>query len=759
MCHEQKEVRNGVVSEGQDLGSSEEDESRIDNAIVNVNRGVTEVQNGLQIPKPQPQGPVIRWERFLPIRSLKVLLVENDESTRNLVSALLRNCSYEVTAVANGVQAWKILEDLTNHVDLVLTEVVMPVLSGLGLLSKIMSHKSVKNIPVIMMSSHDSMGLVFKCLSKGAVDFLVKPIRKNELKNLWQHVWRRCHSSSGSGSGSESGTQSKRSTKSKCNDDFENDTGSSDEHDNGSDGLMICDGSDNGSGTQSSWTKRAAVESFQPTSSSNQLPDAPDSICAQVIHANPETHGNQHVCISGPREGQEEDEQNDDAPMGKDFEIGIKRNPDLQAENQCDNLSTHQRSRKQNRLLEADCKQLLESGQMDQEKENMTCKDLSPNIITGIGNMNHQAGTSDLGTPTGPSAISYVKDKACFSSGEVPSLELTLKRPQGDGASRNATSDDQNVLRHSESSAFSKYNTASANQTPTGNVGSNSPHDNSSVAMKTETTQNFPSHSNVILLNHQSNGSSNNNDIISTAKYVTPKPEALKEKFESLSAFKPFHSSAFQPAQNGHISSAQEALPEKANHMGVNAVDAQVSGSNQLFTIQHGYYHHSMQRQSLTESSLKSMAITSMQCGSSNVFDGPTECNVVNYSVNGSASGSNHGSNGPNGSSIAPNAEQTNVESHNGAAGNSEAGAISGRTSASGLDEDRAAHREAALTKFRQKRKERCFEKKVRYQSRKKLAEQRPRVKGQFVRQTVSDSEGRKDCPGSNGDNSCDSSR
>ena len=45
-----------------------------------------------------------------------------------------------------------------------------------------------------VMSSKDSMGIVFKCLSEGAVDFLVKPIRKNELKNLWQHVWRRCHS-------------------------------------------------------------------------------------------------------------------------------------------------------------------------------------------------------------------------------------------------------------------------------------------------------------------------------------------------------------------------------------------------------------------------------------------------------------------------------------------------------------------------------------------------------------------------------------
>lgn len=45
-----------------------------------------------------------------------------------------------------------------------------------------------------VMSSNASMSLVFKCLSNGAVDFLVKPIRKNELKNLWQHVWRRCQS-------------------------------------------------------------------------------------------------------------------------------------------------------------------------------------------------------------------------------------------------------------------------------------------------------------------------------------------------------------------------------------------------------------------------------------------------------------------------------------------------------------------------------------------------------------------------------------
>lgn len=47
----------------------------------------------------------------------------------------------------------------------------------------------------------------------------------------------------------------------------------------------------------------------------------------------------------------------------------------------------------------------------------------------------------------------------------------------------------------------------------------------------------------------------------------------------------------------------------------------------------------------------------------------------------------------------------------------------------------RVERREAALIKFRQKRKDRCFEKKIRYVNRKRLAEKRPRVRGQFVRQ------------------------
>ncbi|XP_078173502.1 two-component response regulator-like PRR95 isoform X2 [Carex rostrata] len=139
----------------------------------------------------------VTWDRYLPHMPVRVLLVEGDDSTRQIISALLRKCSYRVAAVADGMKAWDTLKEKSNNIDLVLTEVELPFMSGFGLLTMIMEHNIFKNIPVIMMSSHDSMSMVFKCMLKGAADFLVKPIRKNELRNLWQHVWRRQLASGG----------------------------------------------------------------------------------------------------------------------------------------------------------------------------------------------------------------------------------------------------------------------------------------------------------------------------------------------------------------------------------------------------------------------------------------------------------------------------------------------------------------------------------------------------------------------------------
>ena len=94
------------------------------------------------------------------------------------------------------------------------------------------------------------------------------------------------------------------------------------------------------------------------------------------------------------------------------------------------------------------------------------------------------------------------------------------------------------------------------------------------------------------------------------------------------------------------------------------------------------------------------------------MLGGSVEGNVGMCSVNGSASESNYGRDGKNGSGNALHAGVKKMESDSGAAGKNGV-VVSGRIGGNGADEDRLALREAALTKFRQKRKERCFEKKV----------------------------------------------
>ncbi|KAH9768015.1 Two-component response regulator-like PRR37 [Citrus sinensis] len=753
MRDDHKQIRDGVTGEGQ--GLSEEDESRINEDGEDVNNGwVDAVQAqahtmaALQRQQLQPERPLVCWERFLPLRSLKVLLVESDDSTRRVVCALLRNCGYEdisimaVITVENGLQAWKILEDLMDQIDLVLTEVLMPCLSGIGLLRKIMNHKTCKNIPVIMMSSHDSMSIVFKCLSKGAVYFLVKPIRKNELQNLWQHVWRKCHSSSGSGS--ESCIMTQKSTKSKSAEGSDNNSGSNDEDDKGSIGLNIQDGSDNGSGTQSSWTKRAVeVDCPKAMSPWEQLADPPDSTCAQVIHSRPEACGNSWVPMTAIKECKGRDDELGNVETDKDLKVGVPRISNLQLEQPTENgpntiASSNKVKSSEINSQKDDERQQTKKLELNSEKLNAGLRKQAADIAGVITNGNDSPIESVVfDTPNGLFKVSGTKEKLIYDHNEIPSLELSLKRSREDGDT-GTRRHDRNVLRHSDlHSAFSRYNSAStANQTSTGNVGSCSPLDNSSEAAKTNSIQNCQSNLSSTPPSQHSNVSNNNSDVGLPTNASSTNPTVFSDKPAPNSTIKSLlPSSATQPAQpiQGKVDGAVGSM-------------AQERGVNQQVQVQHHHHHyhhchhhvHNVPQQQLANHDdmlLKKMAAKAPNNGSSNIVSASIEGNAGNHSLNGSTSGSNLGSNGQSGSCTALNAEVENVESDNEVPMKGKPAGGVGYSSTSGVIKNCFAQREAALNKFRQKRKQRCFEKKVRYQSRKKLAEQRPRVRGQFVRQ------------------------
>ncbi|KAK1403433.1 Two-component response regulator-like APRR7 [Heracleum sosnowskyi] len=677
-----------------------------------------ECEEGIQVheQRQRSQGSLVNWERFLHIRTIKVLLVENDDSTRHIVAALLRNLNYEVIVAANGLQAWRILEDLSNHIDIVLTEVVMPYLSGLGLLCKITSHEIRKNIPVIMMSSHDSMSLVFTCLSKGAVDFLGKPIRKNELKNLWQHIWRRCHSSSGSGS--ESGTYTQKSVKSKsCLKSEENRSSKNEDNDMSTD--LETDGTDEDSDSQSSWTKE--VDSSQAMSARDQIAKSSDSTCAQLC-SNAETCTKRLAHESSHEVYEENHEQIDNARRRKDLAIGKSKMVEFQLNNPNKVPSKLPDTNKKScSKLDSYANKTRRVKDLANHSEHPYNKDKA--IITN--------------TPS-PQMVSEdhcktrkIKNKAFDNPKAEPEMELNLKRPRVAKDTGKAIQTDHYVSRDSDLSAISRYNTTLDGFKTRDMINISG----SQETVKDKSEIRLCSDGNLLCLGVKNNvdmGSITNKLSINPA-VVSRNKVTTSDKLEATSVINDLNlSSVFAQTGMDLNCPPPQVILLKTDDLASPALLTPIRGSPRELPVQHIHHHHhvhhfhNMDREQLPSKiedlSYKKLTEESAQFRSLNVFNGPVEGNTGNCSLNKSGSGSKHGSNGQNGSSTIVHAGGTNVESDVHIAGKGGSGDASESDSGKKIEQNRSEHKEASLTKFRQK-KERRLGNKARYVSKKRLAE------------------------------------
>ncbi|CAI9098101.1 OLC1v1034684C1 [Oldenlandia corymbosa var. corymbosa] len=594
------------------------------------------------------------------------------------------------------------------------------------------------------MSSHDSMGLVFKCLSKGAVDFLVKPIRKNELKNLWQHVWRRCHSSSGSGSESGAPTQKSVHTRSS---EKSGDSSSNAGENNGSNGLNNIDGSDDGSGTQSSWTKQPIEGAGSPaTSPTNQVANHLDNKCAQVSEPNAEASSGKRVQTSAKKERPKEEQSGNCLAFlsTKSIHFSLRRCfiVPFQTTYVPDPLpdTTNNLDSEQNPLdvcarvtgAKPNSHSEVTSSRMGKEEERAKGKlHLSKHKVAEKNSTYPQTNSNEFDHPKEFTCGQEVKENPLDDTREKE-IELSLKRLRGTEGSEKTIQDNSNSLKHSEHSAFSRYNTstssAKAPKAITGDKNVNSLEDVNRDSSSGHTNGNivFPSFvgSNFIGVGSLTNTFPGN-----------PIPFS-SEAASTVNGFHPF--SAFQPVKSDPRNIPPLSTQVKSVDMQASSVLSPTRGVQ--LELQDHHHHHLRnleQEQILSnyeKSPMKKLVAEAAHSALLNVVGGPEAGAPENCCMKGSVSGSTYGSNGQSGSSSAVNTGFINGES----------GTLDGRienmdANRSGfgnrIDENKLAQREAALLKFRQKRKERCFKKKVRYQNRKRLAEQRPRVRGQFVRQ------------------------
>ncbi|XP_043716642.1 two-component response regulator-like PRR95 isoform X2 [Telopea speciosissima] len=631
---------------------------------------------------------MMKREQFFPRMSLRVLLVESDDSTRQIITALLRKCSYRVAAVPDGLKAWEALKGRPHNVDLILTEVELPSVSGFTLLTLIMEHEICKKIPVIMMSSNDSISMVFKCMMRGAADFLIKPLRKNELRNLWQHVWRR-----------QSSAGDRNLAQRKVEAISENNAAS-----NHSSDYVACTqknktSSGKGSDAQSSCTK---PDMEAESACMQNLQDCSQPICrsSSLEHENKKE---EKSTILGS-----EVTQSNEASASARFVLGDsygKREAqpkDVAPENHREDANITGATR----------------GNSNEGTESLS---EAIDLIGAFDNRLRWNFGHSYNTVTkevlfdGIKTLSGSNDK----SGCTPLLELSLKRSHLSGSEGQRT-DERHTLNHSNASAFSWYNNRKAQSPlPAYNQGpchtADAPQQNSltsSVGQSDLAETVIPCHQQVIPAPVPIGGMSFDGLYASYATVLPPM----------------FYESAQLPLRGQSTGSRLEPSTVCLN------LSHQPNPETQY---EQGCHFQDQNADSSTNQTLREQVHNIEDLEDPSDVSPPTGQSANSCIYNGArsylnSSGCGSVCNGNNGNVTAVIAARATVECRSG-----ESLFVHDRVG--GMDPHCSTHREAALTKFRLKRKDRCYEKKVRYQSRKRLAEQRPRVKGQFVRQASQD--------------------
>ncbi|XP_038683130.1 two-component response regulator-like APRR3 [Tripterygium wilfordii] len=649
--------------------------------VVVRSEGEVDVEKMKRMEEEEKRGSseVVRWERVLPGMVLRVLLVEADDSTRHIISALLRKCNYRVSAVPDGLTAWETLRGGPHNIDLILTEVELPSISGFALLTLVMEHDICKNIPVIMMSSNDSISMVLKCMLKGAADFLIKPVRRNELRNLWQHVWRR-HAPKIEAS-SENNAASSQSS------DYADSTYKDEEY---------CEKESFSQGL----SKRKVGSPSNLSNTNKKKRGEFVELDEESVAPTPETEERQNKL--GLEIGYQDETDSERASRHDEAHAILK--PVFQAiyvglEGHRENLNIHS---------DVDC-----------------CNDDVAETSHGVIDL--------IGTFDDRMKCNYEQfndDDGINRIETAPHLELSLRRFCS--TSSIEVPIERHILNHSIASAFSRYNHGKAWQPlfPSSTANCNGLREDANLSHELLSDE----------LPDNTGGDSQQLDAISTCDQENISTQVVGGQAEQAFPIYVPIARYGMCAGNNHVltrkyhkqSGLSSVWPPKESCQQElsgfpTTISVSVHNSEQVCHRSDETTNNSTDQAMHEQNKIDTMEGPGFGSSAAGQSATSSLCNGVRDHDNDGAYGSSF--NGNEGKSNLP------VIDDSGRAPESLDGGSLIHDRFLGMDSHRFSQREAALTKFRLKRKERCYEKKVRYQSRKRLAEQRPRVKGQFVRQ------------------------
>ncbi|MBP2160386.1 MULTISPECIES: response regulator [Asticcacaulis] len=113
--------------------------------------------------------------------SQRILVVEDDADIRDLLEIVLSSSGYDVETAANGRLGLERLKTFTP--DLILLDLAMPELDGIGFLKAKRDQYDYRDIPVIVLSARDKNTDVIEAVEVGADNFIIKPFNTDAVLN------------------------------------------------------------------------------------------------------------------------------------------------------------------------------------------------------------------------------------------------------------------------------------------------------------------------------------------------------------------------------------------------------------------------------------------------------------------------------------------------------------------------------------------------------------------------------------------------
>lgn len=116
------------------------------------------------------------------MKNKKILLVDDDESNRLLVTLNLKKFNMEIIEAVDGIDALNKLKENKNF-DLILMDIRMPNMDGVEV-SNIIINEMKLNIPIIIMSASTDIYNMSRMYDIGITSYILKPITKNKFLNI-----------------------------------------------------------------------------------------------------------------------------------------------------------------------------------------------------------------------------------------------------------------------------------------------------------------------------------------------------------------------------------------------------------------------------------------------------------------------------------------------------------------------------------------------------------------------------------------------